>query len=36
LWRNASTGAALIWRMDGFTRLAAGGIGGVPLVWEVQ
>ena len=36
IWRNTSNGATLVWRMDGFVVDALGGLGPVPLVWEVQ
>ncbi|MDH3596328.1 MAG: VCBS repeat-containing protein [Rhodospirillales bacterium] len=35
LWRNSGTGATIAWQMDGFTKLAAGGLGTVGLVWQV-
>jgi hypothetical protein len=36
IWRNTGTGATLVWQMDGFVKDDVGGIGGVPLVWEMQ
>ncbi|MDH3913468.1 MAG: VCBS repeat-containing protein [Rhodospirillales bacterium] len=36
LWHNATTGTAVVWLMDGETRLAAGSIGAVPTVWEIS
>ncbi len=36
LWRNTTTGSAVLWQMDGFTKEASASIGGVPLVWEIQ
>ncbi len=35
LWHNASTGAAVIWLMEGETKLDSGSIGKPPLVWQV-
>jgi hypothetical protein len=36
LWRNGTTGATVIWLMDGATRLAGGGIGRPPLAWQID
>jgi hypothetical protein len=35
LWRNAVTGTAVVWLMDGETRLAEGSIGIAPLAWQI-
>jgi hypothetical protein len=35
LWRNTSTGNALVWLLDGPEILAAQSIGAPPLVWEI-
>jgi hypothetical protein len=35
LWRNATTGQAIVWLMDGDTRLEAGSIGTVSATWEI-
>jgi hypothetical protein len=36
VWRNTSTGATVVWQMDGFAKEASALIGSVPLVWQVQ
>jgi hypothetical protein len=36
LWRNTSNGNNIIWQMNGFVKEAVGGLGVVPLEWEVQ
>jgi len=35
LWHNTSTGSAVVWLMDGTTKLAAQSIGKPPVVWQV-
>ena len=35
LWRNTN-GSAVVWLMDGTTRLAVGGIGGAPPAWQIE
>ncbi len=35
LWRNADNGVAVIWLMDGTTRLTFGSIGEIDRVWQV-
>ncbi len=35
LWRNADTGKAILWQMNGFAKEAAGSIGVPGTVWQV-
>jgi hypothetical protein len=35
LWRNTTTGNAILWQMDGFTRKAAGSIGAPSTDWQI-
>ena len=35
LWRNADNGSAVIWLMDGTTRVTSGSIGKIDLVWKI-
>jgi len=35
LWRNTTTGTALVWLMEGTEKLAAQSIGVVPVAWQV-
>ena len=35
LWRNASTGGAAIWKMNGVVKENAFSIGAPPLVWQL-
>jgi hypothetical protein len=35
LWRNTVTGTAVVWLMDGETRLDEGSIGTVPAAWQI-
>ncbi|MDH3911344.1 MAG: hypothetical protein OEU09_08610, partial [Rhodospirillales bacterium] len=36
LWRNTTTGNALLWRMDGFAKEAKGSIGAPSTDWQVR
>jgi hypothetical protein len=36
LWRNSTTGAALLWQMDGFVKEATGSIGGASTDWQIR
>jgi hypothetical protein len=36
LWRNGTTGAALLWQMDGFETEATGSIGGASTDWQIR
>jgi hypothetical protein len=36
LWRNSSTGTTVVWRMSGFTRVAAEAIGSVNSDWQLH
>ncbi|MDH3969485.1 MAG: FG-GAP-like repeat-containing protein [Rhodospirillales bacterium] len=35
LWHNTSTGTAVVWLMEGATKLAAQSIGAPPVAWQV-
>ncbi|MDH3967833.1 MAG: SBBP repeat-containing protein [Rhodospirillales bacterium] len=36
LWRNADTGNAILWQMNGFAKEATGSIGAPSTDWQVQ
>jgi hypothetical protein len=36
LWRNTSTGTAILWQMDGFAVEATGSIGGASTDWQIR
>ncbi|MDH3593418.1 MAG: VCBS repeat-containing protein [Rhodospirillales bacterium] len=35
LWRNTTTGNAILWQMDGFVREAEGSVGSADPVWQI-